>query len=219
MPKDTTTSPAAKKIARPPKPWAVEKIFDGEDVFVVGSGYSLRFQDPNLLRDRNVIVINRSHEWAPFAQVLFWMDQPIFHQIADAVRKWRGLAITTCVPCKAEMPRKIKLLTSPQEVGLCRDPQGLASGKNSGHAAINLAYHFGAKRIILLGFDMRVGYGQTSHFTDDVHEPQPWRYKDSLIPAFKQIAADLDQTGVPVLNATPRSALEAFPKINLADVL
>lgn len=212
-------SPTRAKPNKQYKPWTIEPIFKGTDVFVVGSGYSLRNQDPNALKGKNIIVINRSLQWAPFAHVLFWMDKAIFDIIESDVRKWKGLAVTTCLPCKAEMPRKIKLVTSPQVLGLCVDPTGISSGKNSGHGAINLAYHLGAKRIILLGFDMRVGYGQTSHFTDDTHEPQPWRYKDSYIPAFNQIAIDLEQAGVPVLNATPKSALEAFPKVDLADVL
>lgn len=213
-----TRRPAGTKSASP-KPWTIEPIFQGTDVFVIGSGYSLRHQDPRVLKDKNVIVVNRSHQWAPFAQVLFWMDPAIFEAIRDGVKKWKGLAVTTCEISKATMPRKIKLIKSPQVTGLCTDPTGVASGKNSGHAAINLAYHMGAKRIILLGFDMRVGYGQTSHFTDDVNEAQPWRYKDTYIPAFSQIAIDLNEAGVPVLNATPKSALETFPKVDLADVL
>ena len=216
-----TVSAPLNGMAVEPKPrlWTVEPKFEGEDVFVIASGFSLRDQDPESLRGKKLIVINHSYRWAPFAEVWFWMDREFFEVARDNIRKWKGLAVTTCTSCKVDMPRKIKLIDTPQVHGLCKDPTGVASGKTSGHSAINLAYHMGAKRIILLGYDMRIQYGGRTHFADDLVSEFPWMYKNIMIPAFPKIAADLEKAGVPVLNATPNSALEVFPKVDLENVL
>lgn len=99
--------------------------------------------------------------------------------------------------------------------------EGLGKGKvhygaNSGYQAINLAYLFGAKKIILLGFDCKRGPKNESHHHGD--HPGPLN-KDMPIhtwrKAFPQLSADLKAEGVEVVNATRDTALECFNKIKL----
>ena len=96
----------------------------------------------------------------------------------------------------------------------------MAHGHNSGYAAINLAYHLGAKRIILLGFDMK-NDGELTHF----HDGYPTRstgdriYHDKFLPGFKSLAANLKQNGIAVLNASLYSRLQVFTKISLEAAL
>ena len=93
-------------------------------------------------------------------------------------------------------------------------------GANSGYQAMNLAYLFGAQKIILLGFDMARGEAKKSHWHGD--HPGPLN-KDmpihTWLKSFPQLAADLKAEGVTVLNATRNSALECFPKVKLEDAL
>lgn len=105
------------------------------------------------------------------------------------------------------------------QLGLEVAPSGLRHGSNAGYQAINLAVHFGAKKIVLLGYDMRMQEGRT-HWHN---EPRPDGFADvlaqSMLPHFATLVEPLEQLGIEVINATPDSALECFPKMSLEDAL
>lgn len=92
-------------------------------------------------------------------------------------------------------------------------------GGNSGHQMINLAYLFGAARIILLGFDMQRTDGKSHH-----HGDHPGNLNKSLpfhtwMKKFPLIASDLKAEGVEVINCTRKTALNCFEKRSLEEVL
>ena len=112
-----------------------------------------------------------------------------------------------------------------QKYGLYRidgdKANGLGRGKvhygaNSGYQAINLAYLFGAKKIILLGLDCKRGENKKAHWHGD--HPGPLN-KDmpikTWLKSFPKLAEDLKTEGVEVINATRDTALECFSKIQL----
>lgn len=91
---------------------------------------------------------------------------------------------------------------------MSRDPELIYTGGNSGYQAINLAWHFGAARILLLGYDMRPGHWHGKH-------PRPlsnYSPYEEWVRRFRLLAGDLD---IPVVNCTPGSALDAFPMASL----
>ena len=103
--------------------------------------------------------------------------------------------------------------------GLETKPTGIRTGRNSGYQAINLAVHLGAKRIVLLGYDMRF-QGKKSHW----HGGHPVEIRDtvfenSMLPCFPSLVKPLAKLGVEVLNATPGSALTVFPMVELENVI
>lgn len=86
------------------------------------------------------------------------------------------------------------------------------TGGNSGYQAINLAYLFGARRILLLGFDMKLGPKGEKHWHPD--HPAPLVQSQTFgewIRKFDALAADCKTLGVEVINCTPGSALKCFP--------
>lgn len=88
----------------------------------------------------------------------------------------------------------------------------LNTGGNSGYGAVNLAYLFGARRILLLGFDMKEGPNGEKHWHED--HPRPLVQKQLFgewIHKFKKLAEDLKVNGCEVINCTPGSALPWFP--------
>lgn len=88
-------------------------------------------------------------------------------------------------------------------------------GGNSGYQAINLAFHTGAKRIVLLGFDMQRTDGKAHWFGNHPGNMQvPSPYADWL-HKFEQLAADLKVQGVEVLNCTRETALTCFERVSL----
>lgn len=81
---------------------------------------------------------------------------------------------------------------------------------NSGTAAINLAYLFGCRRILLCGFDMREIKGRKHHHAD---HPAPLVQASQFgewIHKLKQVSVDLVAEGCEVVNCTPGSAVPYF---------
>jgi len=92
-------------------------------------------------------------------------------------------------------------------------------GGNSGYQAVALAIHFGATRVVLLGYDMR-NDGKRTHWHGNhvrLGNPIPSRFGDWL-GHFELLNRQLP-AGVSVINATPNSAIRCFPMMNLRDAL
>ena len=90
---------------------------------------------------------------------------------------------------------------------------------NSGAQAINLAYLLGARRILLLGFDMRRAAGTPSHWFGE-HPPalnRPNTY-ERWVQGMWRMAYDLSEAKVEVLNGCHDSALPHWPRLTRAQV-
>lgn len=87
----------------------------------------------------------------------------------------------------------------------------LVSGSNSGLLGMEVAVKLGATSIILLGFDMHGSHYFGAH-------PAPLKNTDPHgFQRFKDQFAQFRK--VPVINATPGSSLECFPKMELSCAL
>lgn len=99
-------------------------------------------------------------------------------------------------------------------------PGVIGDGGNSGFQAINLAVQFGAAKIILIGFDMRIDRGLHWHGKHGRGLNNP---SDLNVAKWRRVidgaAPRLASLGVAVINCSAVSALEAFPKLNLLEAL
>lgn len=110
---------------------------------------------------------------------------------------------------------------SVDEPGLSLDPLRIHQGGNSGFQALNLAVLLGARRVLLLGFDLGRRGGRRHWHGDhpgDLNNPDEtnfawWR------TAFAGAVPDLARAGVAVVNCTPGSALDCFPMAPLEAAL
>jgi hypothetical protein len=101
------------------------------------------------------------------------------------------------------------------------EPKGTVGwGGNSGFHCLNLALQFGAKRIILVGYDMQTNGG--SHWHGDhpkgMNNPTAknvarWR---RAVDAAAKVAK---LQGIEVLNCSPVSALQSYPTATLQEAL
>lgn len=92
-------------------------------------------------------------------------------------------------------------------------------GMNSGYQAINLAYHFGVSRILLIGYDMQRTGGQ-AHWHGD--HPKGLTNAEGLnkwAARFPKLAEDLAKEGVEVINCSRETALRCFSRARLEDVI
>jgi len=75
----------------------------------------------------------------------------------------------------------------------------------------------GARRIILLGYDMQIKGKQTHWFGD--HQDKSVSQYQSFRVRFDQMAGHAKELGLDIINCTRDTALTCFRKINLEDCL
>lgn len=117
---------------------------------------------------------------------------------------------------------EVRLLGFDDAPGLSTDPTVLHIGGNSGYQAVNLAVLGGANRILLAGYDMKMGPGGKRHWHGDHPAALSQFHAASLErwrAAFPSMLPDLQRLGVEVINCTPGSAIECFPFAKLEDVI
>ncbi len=192
----------------------VPVLWPGGTVACLATGPSLTQADVDAVRGHvdGVIAISDAIDLAPWADVLYSCDgkwwgwrkgMPSYtgpkYALKDDARKW--------------VSQGVQVLKHTGRTGLDLSPDGLRGGGNSGYQAINLAVHMGAKRVLLLGYDM-----QGSHFFG--------RHPDGTAPAFQMclalfpsIVKPLADAGVEVINCSRKTAITCFPREPLDAVL
>lgn len=103
--------------------------------------------------------------------------------------------------------------------GLDTDPRYLRSGGHSGYAAINLAVHLGAKRIVLLGYDHRPAADGAHHFAGGDHPDGSHVPYDVHLAVYDTLVAPLAALNIMIVNASRVTTITAFPCATLAEVL
>jgi hypothetical protein len=189
-------------------------------VVCLATGESLCQQDVDYCRGRaSVIAVNDAWRMAPWADVLYSSDVRWWRHYGYAP-DFQGVRVGLTyhgLPDVKQWHESFPglLLTVEHHEGLERREGYVSSTKNSGGAAINLAVHMGARRVVLLGYDM-----QGQHFFGA--HPGPIR-RSSSFESFRQyigtMVEPLQQAGVEVVNCSRKTALEHFPVRALRDVL
>lgn len=188
----------------------VPKLWPNSTVVCLGSGPSLTQADVDRCREHaRVIAVNDTVRMAPWADVLYAADVKWWRRFAG-VPGFRGfkysiMANTGNRPTAQEEFRDIRILRNTGTNGLELQPDALRTGCNSGYQAINLAVHFGARQILLLGYDMHGDHFFGSH-PDKTRPPFAM-----CLPLFPTLVAPLKAAGVSIVNCTPRSAITCFP--------
>lgn len=195
-------------------------------IVCIASGASLTDDDIEVVRQAHennlcqVIVINDNYLKAPWADYLYYSDHQweSWHSDKPAFRGFLGLKVSCDWRSKHTT---LKLLRGERE-GLSTNPYVINHGSNSGYQAIGLAYHLGAKRVILLGYDMQFNDQGKKHWFGNHPNNTPHHadiFERRMIPCFDDLAKKLHYYDIEVLNATRETALNCFDKVNLEDAL
>jgi len=199
---------------------AIPRDWDGETAAIIGGGPSLAESDVAMLRGRaRVIAINNACYRAPWADALWFCDKKWFIWHTAAVKGFGGevwtLENTSLI---ADLPH-LRTLRNDGKAGWSDRPDGVMTGGNGGYQAIQIAAKRGARRILLLGFDMRAVNGRR-HWHHE-HPTPSWDgiYKARFLPHFPALADALTARGVEVINCTPGSALTVWPIRPLVEVM
>ena len=194
-------------------------VWAGGVAYIIGGGPSVNNINFDLLKDKKIIGCNNAFELDVAVDVCWSGDMRWLLRNKEKLRHFGGLKLT-CVQAQ-QIPPGIHQLQRGKLNGIEKDPRKISWNHNTGASAINVAYHFGAKKIVLLGFDMQHIEGKNNWH--DSHaptwSPAPDVYEKRFLPKFNQIKIDADALGLDIVNATPGSALTLFPIVELKDVI
>ena len=199
--------------------WVPIPIFKNCTVAILGGGPSLTQNQVNAVDKYPVIAINDAYKLAPWANILYGCDakwwkwnEPFFRGTKVGL-KWDAVKGVFHSGWNDVERRDVLALASTGVDGLEDAPNGLRTGTNSGYQAINLAVHLGAKRILLLGYDMKSSGGRSHWFGEHPDKVEP--PYSTMLMHFPSLVEPLKKRGVEVINCTPDSALNVFKKMDL----
>ena len=200
--------------------WEVPKLWPGRTVYILGGGPSLANIDFERLRGQRSIAINNAYMQGrtPFAPVMYFMDWGWYNLHKHRLVVWPGLKVTTVNKCVNEPG--IRVLKWRHRQGLDPDPRYMTRGTSAGFGAVSLAAKLGAKKIVLLGFDMRVIDGEHNyHKGEHKRDVDKAIYVNNFIQSFRSLLKPAAEQKIEIVNATPGSALPFFPIVDPEEVL
>jgi hypothetical protein len=124
----------------------------------------------------------------------------------------------------AELPNQVFVFENDHTSTTFAEGGGVLNGTNSGFCALNLAYQLRPKRLLLFGFDMNRSPEGKPYWFPEYKWAKPGgattggKYQ-AWAGQFEAAAEAFKQAGIEVLNASPTSAIGAFPKIDPEQVL
>jgi len=232
--------------------WIAPRMWEGGECWIIGGGPSMPLQfgvpedviqgvynkelpmsaySPFLspIHGKHVIGVNAAFLLGNWIDVVFFGDGGFYFgnkETLDACPKLK-------VSCNPNMRNKANVFdvkymdrNGNHPMGMSKVPGYVSWNLNSGAAAINLAYHFGAKKIYLLGFDMQLGPAGNQHWHHHYvkgsfikkNDPKALPFHRHL-PGFTMLANDAKKAEIEIINISPDSAITAFPRVSLKEVI
>lgn len=226
----------------------VEKAWAGETVVCIAGGPSLTQAQLATVEAAQregrskVAVVNDQYLVAPWADLLYFADARWWEwhhngvvakswgwakfstaEVQQALRDFRGQKVTIGDTGRMVADPNVFMLhnetsASGNTGGLSERPNAIRTGTNSGFQVINVVTLAGAKRIALLGYDMRYHNGR-SHSHNGHPLTQPEADYIGFAKKFSTMLPALEKLGITVVNCTPGSAIDAFQRGDIASVL
>jgi hypothetical protein len=204
-----------------------------DNVLIIGGGESLKGFDFDQLLDFSgrIIVVNNVIFHVPRADYWMTVDPSKNRRPQKAMMKKRDGTYYFCAQPKVEEwetpeyhrrwypeVHGIHYLEriSNGDYSLQEDKTKITTG-DSIYGALGLAYHMEAKKIAVLGLDVK-GFGHWYNDKDPYNgHNQPEEkfntYKENLKGIFRSCLPQIKQRGIEIVNGSPESTIDAFPKM------
>lgn len=197
------------------KTWCVPREWPGERCFIICSGESVSAQAAQIRQlQGRIIAVKHGVLLRQDADVLFLSGERSPDIGLSLIPKFRGRYIVARSRSNPAYPDTVHVVTRTKDhEHLCELPDHVC-GYDVGTSAINLAYHFGATEIVLLGYDMR-----GKHFCKHPLGTIPQEHFDRHMRPLEALARDCAEKGIRVVNCSPISAVTAFERGRLEDYL
>lgn len=155
-----------------------------------------------------VIAVNDNWRLARYADYVYACDRRWWDAYVDDVKTLTDAELWT-IDKGAASAYGLKWIESDKMFGVSKNGK-ISHGQNSGYQAVNLAFLFGAKKIILIGYDCQHTDGKKHWFGDhpkgwgNANRVQAWAHN------FKSLASGLKDEGIDVVNCSLDTALKCF---------
>lgn len=202
----------------------ITSVLNGDEPLSVFSPYF------SPIHNKHVIGVNMAYKLGSWVDMMFFGDLGFFLKNRFALAEYSGVKISChhAVNGYEYTSDKIKYLPKHRDKvgGISDRPDRVCWNGNSGAAAVSVAVQAGAKRIILLGFDMKRDEAKT-HWHREYYPPETKKGAPSPLTApyhrwatgFENIARDAQKMGIEILNANPDSAIPHFKKVTVKELL
>jgi len=227
------SAPVNPRNAKP-----IEPIFEDEIGVLIATGPSLTDEQLAYIKEKHdagkckVFTINNVYQRVPWTDVHLSCDFPWWRWYGERSDELRALTCPkyTWHPDLADR-FNIDYIKGAIKDGLSEDPSIVHINHGSSPMTVNLALHYGIKKLVLIGHDMRYAKdynpkardpGSTPrHYFSEYPGPlQHWPsvlvgkskpgVLDGLIQTYGKMIPQLNKLGMEVVNCTPDSALDVF---------
>lgn len=195
---------------------------DGRTVIVAAPGPSLTQEVASRCQGYTCLAIKEAYRLLPWSAVLYGGD-PKFWLRNEGCQDFQGERWSSHGTIghddKLDVAARygIRLVQGVGGNGFSLKPGHIHYGGSSGFQAINLTILFGATSIVLVGFDMKARDGRRYFFGSHPTSVAAPHY-GQILWRFDWAAKRLPPH-IKILNATPNSALRAFPLVELDHAL
>lgn len=194
--------------------WEPQPLWAGKEAFIIGGGSSLRTFDWNLIKGKLTIGCNAAYLLGEdVCRVCIFGDMSFFRAHEAGLRAFKGPIFTNL---KQHHRDNISWLYTLERRNRGLHSQALGWNQNTGAMAINLALILGAKKIVLLGFDMKIQGVQSNWHDHYGAKNKPPTYMKFRL-AFREVVEDWKAKFADreIINVNDDSDLEGFPKVPL----
>jgi len=190
----------------------------------IASGPSLTQDDVDHCRGKaRVVVVNDGYRLAPWADALYACDRPWWDLHFNDVREtFQGSWYSHSKPATDQYGAHH--VEGVDGEGLCKTPGCVHFGANGGYQVVNLAYHWGARRILLLGYDCQADpydperthwFGQ---HPGNLERGSPEKF-GKWIRRYRALYDDLKAEGVELINCSRQTAINFVPRMPIEEAL
>lgn len=186
-----------------------------ETAVCIASGPSLTVEQVEYARLRRkfgkcrIIAVNDNYKLCSDADILYACDRRWWDHHIKQVKVVTSSELWT-MDKGASSAHRINWVESGKMFGVSKDGK-ISHGQNSGYQAVNLAFLFGAKKIILIGYDCKHGDDGKRHWFGN--HPEGWAQAnrcEAWAHNFKSLASGLKDEGIDVVNCSLDTALKCF---------
>lgn len=156
------------------------------------------------LHGKRVLAINDLYALGDWVTAMYFGDNTFYNVHRKALTEYGGFVYGSL---SQDAPGVRAVAKAERMNGLSSDPSEVCWNHNSGLAAINLAYHLGAREVVLVGYDMKAGPNGETHWYRQAERPAPYLL---FMQGMADIARDADKMGLKI-SVMGDSALTQFP--------
>jgi hypothetical protein len=218
----------------------VRQEWIGVTAAILGGGPSLtQDQVAQVQHSCRVVAVNDAYLLAPWADVCYFADsiwwewqieghaKPLLDlsgaEVRERFKNFEGQLCSIQYAGSNIRDERVHMMREQMKDPntLSDDPTRLVTGRNSGFQAMNLAILAGASRILLLGFDNHIDHvtGRSHWFGEHPRPRTHPLFYDFMRRSFSAAEHAIKEAGVEVINCTPGSTLDSFPKREIEEAL